>query len=128
MNQESETTGLKSLTHMVNAALAIEKLRVASEVRQTHLFLNGLKALEEEGIITVEQVATYKKDWEKNRSTEGIPQELRLHDLETDELIRRQKDLELFVDGIIEHKKTKGAERAITNEKTKRKKRARAEE
>lgn len=31
----------KSLTTMVDAALAIEKLRVASEVRQTHLSLKG---------------------------------------------------------------------------------------
>jgi len=95
----SHTKPLTSLTTMVDAAVAIEKLRVASEVRQTHLFLNGLKALEEEGIITAEQVATYKKNWEKHRSTEGIPQEHRLHDVETDELVRRQKDLEYFVDG-----------------------------
>ena len=92
-------TNSKTLTHMVDAAVAVEKLRVASEVRQTHLFLNGLKGLEEEGIITVRQVATYKRNWEKNRSTEGIPQEHRLHDVETDELVRRQKDLEDFADG-----------------------------
>jgi len=90
---------LTTLTTLVDAALAIEKLRVASEVRQTHLFLNGLKALEEERIITTEQVVTYKRNWKKNRSTEGIPQEHRLHDAETDELVRRQKDLEDFVDG-----------------------------
>lgn len=54
---------LKPLTHMVNAALAVEKLRVASEVRQSHFALQGKQ------------------------------------DPETDELHRRLKDLEDFVDG-----------------------------
>ena len=53
----------KSLTHMVDAALATEKLRVASEVRQTHLALQNKQ------------------------------------DPETDELHRRLKDLEDYVDG-----------------------------
>ena len=53
----------KTLTTLVSAALAIEKLRVASEIRQTHL----------------------------------TRQEKR--DPETDELHRRLKDLEDFVDG-----------------------------
>lgn len=56
-------TNTKSLTTMVDAALAIEKLRVASEVRQSHLTLQGKQ------------------------------------DPETDELHRRLKDLEDFVDG-----------------------------
>ncbi len=56
-------TNVKSLTHMVDAAVAVEKLRVASEVRQSHFALKGKQ------------------------------------DPETDELHRRLKDLEEFVDG-----------------------------
>ncbi len=56
-------TNTKSLTHMVDTAVAVEKLRVASEVRQSHLA----------------------------RQNKGDP--------ETDELHRRLKDLEEFVDG-----------------------------
>lgn len=56
-------TNTKALTTMVDAALAIEKLRVAAEVGQTHLALQGRQ------------------------------------DTERDELVRRLKDLEEFVDG-----------------------------
>lgn len=98
--EETKQKPLKSpLPTLVDASLAIEKLRVASEVRQTHLFLNGLKELESEGIITAEQVATFKKNWEKGRSTKDIPQEHRLHDVETDEMVRRLKDIEDYTDG-----------------------------
>jgi len=38
---ERKITNTKSLTHMVNAAVAVEKLRVASEVRQSHFALKG---------------------------------------------------------------------------------------
>ena len=55
-------TKLTSLTHMVDTAVAVEKLRVASEVRQTHL---------------------------AKRNKE---------DPETDELHRRLKDLEDYID------------------------------
>lgn len=34
-------TNTKTLTHMVDAAMAVEKMRVASEVRQSHLALQG---------------------------------------------------------------------------------------
>ena len=54
---------LKLLTHMVDTALAVERLRVASEVRQTHLARQNNQ------------------------------------DPETDELHRRLKDLEDYVDG-----------------------------
>ena len=54
---------MDTLSTMVDATLAIEKLRVASEVRQSHLALQGRQ------------------------------------DKETDELHRRLKDLEDFVDG-----------------------------
>jgi len=54
---------MKSLTHMVDAAVAIEKIRVASIVRQTHLALQNKQ------------------------------------DAETDELCRRVKDFEDYVDG-----------------------------
>ena len=57
----------QSLTHIVDAALAIEKIRVAAEVRQSHL-------------------AKRHK-----------------HDPETDELLRRINDLEVFVDGRVAH-------------------------
>ena len=57
------TNELTSLTTMVDAALAVERMRVASEVRQSHLVLRGKR------------------------------------DPETDELHRRLKDLEDFVDG-----------------------------
>lgn len=53
----------RSLTHMVDAAVAVERMRVASEVRQTHLA-------------------------KQNRG-----------DPETDELYRRLRELEDFVDG-----------------------------
>lgn len=56
-------TNTKSLTTLVDVGLAIEKLRVASEVRQSHLARQGKK------------------------------------DPETDELHRRLKDLEDYVDG-----------------------------
>ncbi|MBA7706712.1 hypothetical protein ES703_115569 [subsurface metagenome] len=56
-------TNTKSLTKMVDASLAIEKLRVAAEVGQTHLALHDR------------------------------------HDPERDELHRRLKDLEDYVDG-----------------------------
>ena len=55
-------TNTRPLTHMVDAAVAVEKLRVASEVRQSHLARQGKQ------------------------------------DPETDELHRRLKDLEEFVD------------------------------
>ncbi|MBA7650598.1 hypothetical protein ES703_58408 [subsurface metagenome] len=38
---ERKMTNTKSLTHMVDAAVAVEKLRVASEVRQSHFALKG---------------------------------------------------------------------------------------
>ena len=57
------TTKPAPLTHMVDAAVAIEKVRVASEVRQSHLTRQGKQ------------------------------------DPETDELHRRLKDLEDYVDG-----------------------------
>jgi len=56
-------TNTKTLNHMVDAAVAVEKLRVASEVRQTHLALQNKQ------------------------------------DPENDELHRRLKDLEEYVDG-----------------------------
>lgn len=61
------TTSTKTLTTLVGAALTIEKLRVASEVRQTHLVRQGRQ------------------------------------DPETDELHRRLKDLEDFVDGRVSY-------------------------
>jgi len=63
MRKERKMTNTKTLTHMVDAAVAVEKLRVASEVRQSHFALKGKQ------------------------------------DPETDELHRRLKDLEEFVDG-----------------------------
>ena len=56
-------TNTKSLTTMVDAAVAVEKIRVASEVRQSHFALKGKQ------------------------------------DIETDELHRRLKDIEDYVDG-----------------------------
>ncbi|MBA7707796.1 hypothetical protein ES703_116679 [subsurface metagenome] len=41
-------TKLASLTHMVNAALAVERLRVASEVRQSHLVKQNIHDTETE--------------------------------------------------------------------------------
>ena len=68
MTKETNQKPLKPLLpSLVDAALAVEKLRVASEVRQSHLTLQGRQ------------------------------------DPETDELHRRLKDLEDYVDGRVAH-------------------------
>lgn len=89
---------MDTLATMVDAALAIEKLRVASEVRQTHIFLNGVKLLLEKGKITKKEAEELKGTWAKKRT---YPIELKqyLSDSETDELHSRQIDLENYVDG-----------------------------
>lgn len=91
---------MTALTSMVDASLVIEKLRVAAEVRQTHLFLNGLKHLVGSGQISEHKATALKKLWKKSREID-LPKELKvfLHDPETDELHRRLVDLEEFADG-----------------------------
>lgn len=90
-----------SLGAMVDAALTIEKLRVASEVRQTHLFRNGVAELQKEGAITSEEAGVLLEQWDRKRELPELPKDLsnKLHDPETDGLHKELGDLEDYVDG-----------------------------
>lgn len=95
--------GKISMISLVDATLVIEKLRVQAEVRQTHLFRNGLRELEKDGLITPDEMKSFLKKWDDSRHLPDLSLVLtdRLHDVETDELHKRILLLELYVDGRI---------------------------
>lgn len=89
---------------LVESALVIEKARVQTEVRQTHLFLAGLKKLIEAGKITKDAADILTKKWKQNRDNVELPELLTdFRDEETDELRNRILDLEKWVDGRVEY-------------------------
>ncbi len=89
---------MKALNTLVDASLSIEKIRVRDEVRQTHLFLNGLKNLLAQGRIDNEQAEAMKKIWKKSRSYPEIFRPI-LSDPETDRLLKQLFLVEDYVDG-----------------------------
>ena len=92
------------LPSLVDSKLVIQKARVASEVRQTHLFRNGIASLENDGSITTQQASKMLKQWEKKRELPALPKNLldRLHDPETDELHEKHLETEHYIDGRID--------------------------
>lgn len=86
------------LSHLVDSSMGVEKGRVQSMVRQTHLVRNGLKTLVLRHTINSKESKEILKVWKKSRT---VPEELRqyLCEEETDELVKRQLDFEKYVDG-----------------------------
>jgi len=89
---------MEKLSMLVDASLAIEKERVEGEVRQTHIVINGLKVLVATGQISRKSAEEILEQWKKRRI---LPDAFRLQlsDPETDELVRRVRGLEDYVDG-----------------------------
>lgn len=86
-----------TLSMLVDAALAIEKLRVASEVRQSHLFLNGIKQLLAENKITDAEAKQLQEGWDEEKR---LPPDLSIYlsDAETDGLHAELVKLEKTID------------------------------
>ena len=103
-NQEKVMASKDPFEFLIDSMLSIEKQRVATQIRQTHLFLNGLKVLiEEKEIITEEESKKLEKLSLKQRKGHPVLKEYYslLSDKETDGLLEKLVDLEKFVDGRI---------------------------
>jgi len=92
--------GTEALVFMQDAALAIEKLRVESEIALTHILNNRLDALVASKEINKDRATQIRDNWAKKRI---VPEDLRakLLDPERYEVRRRLVDLENYMDGRI---------------------------
>lgn len=99
--EESPVIVKDPFSALVDATLAVEKLRVRNQVRQTHLFIDGTEKLVEKGAISEDLAKAWVEEWEKKRVLPShVPSEqlALLHDEETDELDKRMVDLEGYID------------------------------